>query len=54
MAPREFDLNRVPADWDLNDGIDSGYATGDRDATAHELDCDTVRDDGEQGNCCSV
>ncbi|CAD6340227.1 unnamed protein product [Miscanthus lutarioriparius] len=47
MAPREFDLNRVPADWDLNDGIDSGDATGDRAATAHELDCDTVRDDGE-------
>jgi len=49
MAPREFDLNCVPADWDLNDGIDWGDAIGDRDAPAHELDYDMVRDDGETG-----
>ncbi|KAG0512817.1 hypothetical protein BDA96_10G047100 [Sorghum bicolor] len=50
MAPREFDLNRMPADCDLNDdGIDRGDAIDNRDAPAlaHELDCDTVWDDGE-------
>lgn len=55
MAPQELDLNRVPVDWDLNDGMDWGDSIADRIGPAHhELDSDMVRGDGETGTCWSI